>query len=450
MQAVRSSHTDPMPPQPGWLEGFYILVALLLVTQALVPLVHFGGTSAESLGDSNPVTLLSALVVYAIALLLLLRRPRAMLQTVRIDPLLIILFMLPVMSIIWSVDQEATLRRAIALVMTGIFCVYIAQRLSPDEFLRRLLLALFIGGVLSLLYTAAFPADAIEHSSINTGSWKGVYGHKAMLGRIAAIAVTVSIYVRPRYPWESMMRWATIAIFLFLSIQSQSRASWLMMMGGICFMLLIAILRNGRLSNGIKLAVAIFVGSVTLLCVAVMFDAIVLQLGRDSTFSGRTSLWEGAVAVARESHPVLGAGYRAFWTETGAAEVRNYIVDWVRLPGHGHNGYLDVWLELGYVGVALFSVFVIVTIWRLANRVLKEPDQPAWAAFSIFFFVFLLNNASMSAAFKHTDIAWIFAVLACLYTKGCANARMPARPNPAPLSTVSYTPRTHVAHAPPA
>src|SRR5262249_52517294 len=152
----------------------------------------------------------------------------------------------------------------------------------------------------------------------NSGSWKGIYGHKAILGRIAAIAVTVSVYVKARYVWERPMRWATIAIFLFLAIKSQSRASWLMMMGGFGFMFLVAVLRNRRLSSGPKLTIAFAMGLAVLAAAAAMFEQILAAFGRDDTFSGRTTLWHGAIAVATANHPVLGAGYRAFWTATGA------------------------------------------------------------------------------------------------------------------------------------
>jgi exopolysaccharide production protein ExoQ len=413
------------PPPPGRLESFYIFISLLLVTQALGPVLMAGSTGDDALGDSNPATLLSALLVYAVAFFLLARRPGAMMDTIRDNPLLVTVFAFPVISVVWSVDHGTSFRRAVALVMTGVYCVYLARRLSPDDFLRRLLLALFVGGVCSLLFTLVDPQQAIEHGAINNGSWKGVYGHKAILGRIAAVAVTVSVYVRPRFFWERAMGWATIAIFLFLSIKSQSRASWLMMAGGIGFMILIAIMRNRSLSSGIKLTIALGTGLAVLGVTAALFTQILAAMGRDDTFSGRTTLWEGAIAVAQAHHPILGAGYRAFWTATGAAGVRDYIQHWARLPSHGHNGYLDIWLELGYAGVALFTVFVIVSIWRLVRRLLREPGEPAWAAFAIFFFVFLLNNASVTVAFKHTDIAWIFAVLACLYTRGCVNARLP-------------------------
>lgn len=190
-------------------------------------------------------------------------------------------------------------------------------------------------------------------------------------------------------------------------------------------MLLLAVMRNKHFSAGIKMTIATSLGLAVLATAAVMFTQILAAFGRDDTFSGRTSLWEGATAVAEAHHPILGAGYRAFWTVAGSDGVRDYVQSWVKLPSHGHNGYLDIWLELGYAGLVLFAIFALVTIWRLTSRLLREPGEPAWAALAIFFFVFLLNNISVTVAFKHTDIAWIFAVLACLYTRGCVSARLP-------------------------
>jgi O-antigen ligase len=422
---MKPAPTSLSLPPPGRWERAFIIVSLLLVTQALTPLIALGGTDADALGDSNTATMLSALAIYCVAFFLLMRRPIAMVDTARDDLLLLAMFLLPVASVVWSVDKSVSFRRVVALVMTGVYCIYIARRLSPRDFLRYLLLALFLGGIMSLAYTVIDPRDAIEHSAVNTGSWKGVYGHKAILGRIAALAVTVSVYVRPRHVWEGPMRWATIAMFIFLSVESQSRASWLMMLGGIGFMVLIAIVRNRRLSSGIKLTVAVLCGLAFVGLVATSWDYLLADVGRDATYSGRTTLWTGAIAVANAHHPILGAGYRAFWTATGAAGVRDYIQDWFRVPSHGHNGYLDVWLELGYAGVALFAVFLVAMIVRLTRRILREPAEPVWAAFAIFFFVFILNNFSISVAFKHTDIAWICAILTGLYTRACVDTRLP-------------------------
>ena len=75
--------------------------------------------------------------------------------------------------------------------------------------------------------------------------------------------------------------------------------------------------------------------------------------------------------------------------------------------------------------MALFAIFLVAMIGRLTRRILREPGEPVWAAFAIFFFVFILNNASISVAFKHTDIAWICAVLTGLYTRACVDVRLP-------------------------
>lgn len=416
-----------LPATPGKWETAYILLALLVVTQALEPILLLGTPSDDALTDSSPTTLFSALAIYVVALVFLLRQPVHAVRMVADNPLLVLIFILPLLSVFWSEDPGVSLRRAIALAMTGLFCVYLAIRLSPDEFLRKLLLALFIGGVASLLVTAAFPGIAIEHSSINTGSWKGVYGHKAILGRIAAVAVMVSIYVRPKYRWERIMRWATVAIFLFLSIESQSRASWLMLLAGLGFVLILWVVRAERLSTGLKVGIAAIIALALLLLAVASFDMVLSDFGRDDTFSGRTKLWQGAIAVAEAKHPILGAGYRAFWTESGASGVRSYILSWARLPAHGHNGYLDVWLEMGIPGLVAFAAFLVMTTARLAVRVLREPHDPSWAAFSVFLFLFILNNVSVTVAFKHTDIAWVFAVLAALYAHNSASAAQPAR-----------------------
>src|SRR5262245_12181093 len=150
------------PKPPGKLESAYIFISLMLVTQALGPLLMVGSSGEEALGDSNPATMLSALLIYTIAFLLLMRRPNAMMDTIKDNPLLIAMFAFPVLSIVWSVDMGVTFRRAVALVMTGIYCIYLARRLSPDDFMRRLLLALFVGGVASLIFTVVNPAHAIE------------------------------------------------------------------------------------------------------------------------------------------------------------------------------------------------------------------------------------------------------------------------------------------------
>jgi hypothetical protein len=65
------------------------------------------------------------------------------------------------------------------------------------------------------------------------------------------------------------------------------------------------------------------------------------------------------------NHPMLGAGYRSFWTPEGASYV--YARIWAVI-GNGHNGYLDVWLELGFIGLGLFLVMFFTAVRRAYSR----------------------------------------------------------------------------------
>ncbi len=405
------------------IEYLFVVFALLLLTESFTALISGGGNG--SLTDSNPLSLASSLAVYCVALLYLLRHPRHAAHTIGRNVLLLAMFLLPLASIFWSDDPALTARRAIALALTGILCVYFVVTLSPNDFLRRLLLALFIGGVLSIVAAVVAPQIAIGQSSVNQGAWSGIYGHKSILGRIAAIAVVVAIYVRPQFGWERAIRWMTFAIFLFLSVMSESRVSWLMMLGALALVPILGAIRSRRLSGGVKAFIAGSLGLTFVIGAALGYSGLLASFGRDDTFSGRTLLWQGAIDVASDSHPVFGAGYRAFWTENGADGVRAYIPHWGSLPDHGHNGYLDIWLELGVVGAVLFGVFMIVTLFRLLRRIYVEPHETAWVAFFSIACIFLLNNSAASVAFRHSDIAWAIVVLASLYARGRVAAPAP-------------------------
>jgi hypothetical protein len=158
-QAVSGAvpQTPPQLPPPGALESFFIFISLMLVTQALGPLLMAGSSGDDALGGFQSRDLAVGAAGLHHRLFPAGRRPGVAMETIRDNPLLLTVFLFPMLSVIWSVDHGTSFRRCVALLMTGIYCVYIARRLSPDEFLRRLLLALFVGGVLSLIFTLVDP-----------------------------------------------------------------------------------------------------------------------------------------------------------------------------------------------------------------------------------------------------------------------------------------------------
>jgi len=87
------------------------------------------------------------------------------------------------------------------------------------------------------------------------------------------------------------------------------------------------------------------------------------MVGRDPTLTGRTDLW--VYLLSMHTNPLFGTGYESFWLGTRLEFVwRKY---W--LFNEAHNGYLEVYLNLGLIGLFLLSMFLIASyrrIWKLA------------------------------------------------------------------------------------
>jgi O-antigen ligase len=79
-------------------------------------------------------------------------------------------------------------------------------------------------------------------------------------------------------------------------------------------------------------------------------------MGRDSTLHGRTDIWNAVLNAG--TNPVLGVGYQSFWMGARLGAVWNSLNVGFGV-NEAHNGYLETYLNLGFVGVALLTVFLV-------------------------------------------------------------------------------------------
>ncbi|PVM88360.1 O-antigen ligase family protein [Caulobacter endophyticus] len=397
-------------------EYVFVILALLLISDALTPLLYPPGRDALEAGESNPGRLYCAMAVYAVSLVLLFSRLRTAGHLLARRPELAALVVLSVLSVLWSGDIGPVFRRAVAHTLTIVFCLYLATRYTAHEFLSRLLVAFCIGTCASVIVCIVAPNIGVTNGSINNGAWFGVYGHKAVAGRVCAIAAFVALLHKPT---NSTMRWVKLAAVVstaILCIMTQSRASWLLVIWGAASALAVRFLRTERLSVSLRIMIVLTLVVLFGAVGALTFNELMLAFGRDATLSGRTSLWSAAIHVAGDENPWFGSGYRAFWLGPDVDKIRVYLTGWARMPAHAHNGYLDTWLELGWVGLCLLVIFMLRTVAALAVTALRDVRGYVWPVFMVCAFVFIVNNMSATVALRHTDAAWVLFVLASLYT----------------------------------
>src|SRR5262249_23839692 len=110
-------------------------------------------------------------------------------------------------------------------------------------------------------------------------------------------------------------------------------------------------------------------------------------LGRDPSQHGRTGIWSAVLQF--QTNPLLGVGYQSFW-------MGNRLVGVAGSLGTGyineaHNGYLETYLNLGLIGVALLVLFMILSYRTVCKRFTVSPrfgavGVPLWTVAVIYNF----------------------------------------------------------------
>lgn len=401
---------------PAQLEYAFVLSGLLVVAGVFNPVFNdFLGTRAASYTEANAARLAVNSAIYGIALALALLRWRRTSLVLAAHPLVIAAILLPLLSLIWSVDPDTTLRRASAHVLAGAFCIYLASTISLDDLFRRLTLTFLIGAILSLIYVALAPEAAIHAWGGLTGSWRGVYGHKNELGQAASIGVIVALLAVDRTRLDVCIRLAALGLSVALLVMSRSVTSLLVVVSLAVVIPTGFLLQNRQFSPGVRL---LFLALLVLLGVGIasQWASLALEaLGRDLSFSGRTTLWQGVSDVVADRFPVLGAGYGAFFTPSGGIDdLAPYLTHWGGVPNHAHSGFVDTRANLGWPGVVLLWGLILTSLYRVIDILIRRRAPRAWVGVLAFQVLFLINNFSESSAFRHTDLVWmLFLILAC-------------------------------------
>src|SRR5207302_5968847 len=115
-------------------------------------------------------------------------------------------------------------------------------------------------------------------------------------------------------------------------------------------------------------------------------------LGRNSTLSGRTILWARLLEV--HINPILGTGFESFWLGKRLDQLEGIFFF---IPNEAHNGYLEVYLNLGLVGLLIVIALLIATYWKIRPELFRNFE---WGRYRLGFFVAVLLYNCTEAGFR--------------------------------------------------
>ena len=411
-----------------YFERLSILLLLLCASGAGAG-IYMGQQTANSgdPGGSTGLQILYALFYLLICLWLLPWHKQA-LSLLFEEKWMLLLLLLAVASTFWSVDSGETFRRSLGLAGSTITGLFIAMRYEPKQQIRILAACIVVAAVASLVVGFVLPGIGL----MPDGAWRGVFYLKNGLGRMMSLGVVCFAFLAIGQRQFRTLAIAMIALCGILLLLAKSATGIV-----VCGIVLALLPFRSILNRSKRRIVALSVILAIVLLPAAHFawnrrGRILASMGRESSLTGRLPLWE-AVGTEISYKPLLGSGYTAFWS-TADAERYRQASGWD--APNAHNGFLEMALGLGFIGLAVFAIGMFRNFTRaIVTAARSEEIETAWPLFFLIFCV--LYNLTESTLFSGNSIFWIlYTASAYWLVRATAESRVSnvveSEPHPSP------------------
>ncbi len=280
-----------------------------------------------------------------------------------------------------------------------------------DALLRRFISVAVVVSVLFIKYYPEYGRafDDWTGHPLNTGITlnKNSLGHICLLGAILHVSSIVSKAHRAMAP-VTRRRTAIdvtmlVAVFWLLEL-ADAKTALVCSSLGIVSILALARTRLGRSPA------AVFSGVVILVVVGIILDSAfsvreagIEALGRNPTLTDRTFVWDDVLAMP--NNPFIGTGFESFWL--GPRIDALWQKYWWQ-PNQAHNGYIETYINLGAIGVAMLVTVLISSFFRALVSIQRE--DPCGAMRFAFILAIIVFNYT-DATFKALHILYFTALL---------------------------------------
>lgn len=339
----------------------------------------------------------------------------------------ILLTGLTLLSTLWSIAPDVTFRRAASLSLSSAFAGYVILRYDLKTFLWLLAVG-FAVFVAVGVYAALITGEGVTGGGAYDGAWRGLTGNKNEYGRTIALGfavVTASgiLGLIPKRMAAGIALGCLVSLLLSRSATSFVTAFASLAVGGSLYVALGGRVGKFRLNPLIGISV-LFGGSALVgFILATNWVEILTALGRDPTLTGRTDLWVWAMKL-NEGREWLGAGFRSFWIDSNtryfflsfawSKDAEGNLSDTFAGPSHSHSGYVDLYVELGVLGIIAAAVTLLSVFVHLRKSLALGNTQIGFLLATII--AFLLTYAiTAKSILQQSEDLWFLVVAFYLY-----------------------------------
>jgi len=384
-------------------------------------------TGANAQLDGSPVDAAVFGVLLATAIVVLISRGRRTRAFFTANWPILIYFFYCLISIAWSYHPDVSFKRWIKAIGDLAMVLIIATDGQPVAALRRLfsrvgflllptsVLLIRYYGDLGRSYT---PDGAPENTGVTTS--KNSLGLIVFVVSLGVLWNVRALLIDNRAPNRTRRLVAQSALLTFGIVVLQMSHSGTSVA---CF-----ILGGGLMLLTTRGAIRSRPSRVYALCLAIVLagglfmlfgggSAVSNALGRGEGLSGRTEIWAAVIGAA--GNPLIGTGFESFWISPNVQKVWRSLSGWWDPEGlnEAHNGYLEVYLNLGWIGVCLIALILIGGYRRAGEAFRRDPEfgglMLAYVTAATFYSI-------TEAGFRSLSPSWFFLLLAVVSASGVA------------------------------
>ena len=259
-------------------------------------------------------------------------------------------------SALWAEVPMVTVRKAFGLTLTLLIALLTRELFGPRRFLSMVHAGLLLAALCSLAAATVWPTYGTLTTETSHRVWQGVFTGKNVLAMHSGLLASSSfgLFLIGRRA-HRLVAAPSLVLALFLMIKAESVGAFAALGASLLVGSLLGIeLIRGRSSVRLRSMAAVAAVS-TIAIFALAGGSGAGAFGKSSNLTGRTDLWASLLGALRERW-LFGYGYQSFWI--GSGRVASVYRDSGVQLGSAHNGYLDVSLSLGVVGLILTVVLI--------------------------------------------------------------------------------------------
>jgi O-antigen ligase len=382
----------------------------------------------EPVADGNPTGQILAIALTAsLAAFVYVKDARIVLQA--LTPILVATFLWFAFSAAFS-PYAALAARRLVLAAFIVFQAAVLPLLpqNRDHFSKLLAAGALTVLVLSYIGVVFFPEISIHHGSDMAepdlaGDWRGFFAHKNGAGAGMVVLIFIGIFVARTT--SAVLGILTIALAALFLVFTESKSPMALLMPVLIVSFWLTRLRNPAAKFIAAAGLPLGIGLLTIGSVAL--DPIRTLVGRlisDPTFTGRDEIWTFALDHIAQ-RPITGFGFQAFWGTSDLLSAWSYLESWGYRASDAHNGFLNVAVMTGLVGLAISMAWIFVQ--PLVDHIRTPPERtdPALTLLFLQIWLFVLCLCGFeSELFNGGSSLWFMTVVAIVGLRYQATAEL--------------------------